>query len=102
MRPEVANRLTMTRSTVSARHKPSSEDLYAWVWVFPSQDGTFRVSMVEIPKNLIDEDECFSEEDISRIHIATVGKLSEVDEVVSNIGVDPNDFDAPWKNDFPL
>lgn len=101
MRPEVANRLTMSRSTISARREASSDDFYSWVWVFPSQDGTFRVSTVEIPIILIG-DECFSEEDISRSHIATVRELPEVDEVVGNLGVDPNDLDAPWKNDFPL
>ncbi|MCX5376757.1 hypothetical protein [Streptomyces sp. NBC_00091] len=101
MRTEVASRLTMSRATVSARHDASSNELHSWVWVFPARDGTFRVSTVEIPKNLVD-DECFAEEDLSRDHIATVRELSAVDEVVRNLGVDPNSLDAPWKNDFPL
>ncbi|RST07360.1 hypothetical protein EF910_06670 [Streptomyces sp. WAC07149] len=102
MRTEVANRLTMSRATVSARRKASSDERYAWVWVFPARDGTYRVSTVEIPKNLVDDDECFAEEDLSREHICTVGNLSEVEEAVRELGVDPDSLDAPWKNDFPL
>ncbi|MDT0571073.1 hypothetical protein RM704_27030 [Streptomyces sp. DSM 3412] len=102
MRTEVANRLTMTKSLVSARREPESQDRYAWVWVFPLQDGTFRVSTVEIPKNLVDEDICFAEEDIERVQVAVVATLEAVDSAVSDLGVDPNSLDAPWKNDFPL
>ncbi|MFC9816209.1 hypothetical protein [Streptomyces sp. INR7] len=102
MRIEVANRLTMSRSTVSARREANSADSYSWVWVFPSQDGTYRVSTVEIPMHLVDDDECFSETDIFRHHVATVHELSQVDDAVRSVGVDPDDLDAPWKNDFPL
>lgn len=102
MRTEVANRLTMTKSLVSARREPEAKESYAWVWVFPLHEGTFRVSTVEIPKRFIDEDICFAEEDIHRVQVATVATLEEVDGVVRDLGVDPGSLDAPWKNDFPL
>ncbi|MGW2523860.1 hypothetical protein ACWC09_44125 [Streptomyces sp. NPDC001617] len=102
MRTEVANRLTMVRSLVSARSKSDSEDAYAWVWVFPLKDRTFRISTVEVPKRLVDDDVCFAEEDIERVQVATVATLEEVDDVVRELGVDPDSLDAPWKNDFPL
>ncbi|WP_371577487.1 hypothetical protein [Streptomyces sp. NBC_01314] len=102
MRTEVANRLVMTRALVSARRHPGTPDSYAWVWAFPMRDGKFRISTVEIPKLIVDEDACFGEEDIERVHVATVETVEEVDMVVRNLGVDPETLDAPWKNDFPL
>jgi hypothetical protein len=102
MRTEVANRLTMTKSIVSARINPESPGSYAWVWVSPLEDGSFRISTVEIPANLVDEDICFAEEDIERVLIATVANLEEVDSKIQELGVDPDELDAPWKNDFPL
>ncbi|MFJ5025822.1 hypothetical protein [Streptomyces goshikiensis] len=102
MRTEVANRLVMTRALVSARRQPSAPDFYAWVWAFPLRDGKFRVSTVEIPKPFVDEDDCFGEGDIERIHVATVETIEEIDTVVRGLGVDPETLDAPWKNDFPL
>ncbi|WP_055714839.1 hypothetical protein [Streptomyces torulosus] len=102
MRTEVANRLVMTRALVSARRQPSTQNAYAWVWAFPLRDGKFRVSTVEIPKRFVDEDTCFGEEDIERVHVATVETVEEIDAIVRELGVDPETLDAPWKNDFPL
>src|SRR4029079_1027624 len=63
MRTEIENRLIMTKSLVSARRAASSDDRYAWVWVAPLRDGTFKVSTVELAKQLVDEDVCFFEDD---------------------------------------
>jgi hypothetical protein len=81
---------------------PRSQGTYAWVWVFPLKDGHFRISTVEIPSNLVDDDICFAEEDIRRAHIATVPDIETVDAVLEELGVSPDSLDAPWKNDFPL
>jgi hypothetical protein len=102
MRTEIENRLIMTKSLVSARRAASSDDRYAWVWVAPLRDGTFKVSTVELAKQLVDEDVCFFEDDIDRVHVGTVAEISEVDELVRGLGVDPETLDPPWKNDFPL
>ncbi|TDD27194.1 hypothetical protein E1287_35045 [Actinomadura sp. KC06] len=92
----------MSKALVSARREPSSSDRYAWVWVAPLGDGTFRVSTVEISKHIVDEDICFFEDDIERVHIGTFTDISEVDDLVRGLGVDPDELDPPWKNDFPL
>ena len=102
MRTEVQNRLIMTKGLVSARRQASSADRNAWVWVAPLRDGTFKVSTVELPKGVVDEDTCFFEDDIERTHVGTVAEISEVDELVRGVGVDPDSLDPPWKNDFPL
>ncbi|WP_214105475.1 hypothetical protein [Acrocarpospora catenulata] len=102
MRIEIENRLVMTKAVVSARRGASSIDRYSWVWVAPLRDGTFKISTLEIPKHFVDNDVCFFEEDIERIHVGTVADISEVDEVVRMSGVDPDDLDVPWRNDFPL
>ncbi|GAA4054984.1 hypothetical protein GCM10022214_02570 [Actinomadura miaoliensis] len=102
MRIQVKNRLVMTKGIVSARLESSSSDRYAWVWVSPLRNGTFRVSTVEIPKRLIDEGDCFGEEDVERVHVRTVVDIPEIDEVVRGLGVDPDALDAPWHSDFPL
>ncbi|MFI6897665.1 hypothetical protein ACIBM4_26485 [Streptomyces sp. NPDC050256] len=50
----------------------------------------------------MNDDECFGEEDIERVRVATVATPADADDVVRGLGVDPEDLDAPWKNDFPL
>jgi hypothetical protein len=102
VRTQVKNRLVMTKDLVSARKEASSADRYAWVWVTPLDDGTFRVSTVEIPKQIVDDDVCFYEPDIQRTRVATLTDVAEVDEVVRGLGVDPETLDAPWHNNFPL
>ncbi|KAB2339093.1 hypothetical protein [Actinomadura rudentiformis] len=92
----------MTKALVSARRKASSPDRYAWVWVSPLRDGTFKVSAVEIPRRLVDENICFFEDDIDRVHVGTVLKIADIDELMESLGVDPDELDAPWHNDFPL
>ncbi|MFE7135687.1 hypothetical protein ACFVIM_33015 [Streptomyces sp. NPDC057638] len=102
MRIEVVNRLVMTRGLVSARRQPSTPHFYAWVWVSPLREGKFRISTVEIPKSIVDQDACFGEEDIERAHAATVETVAQVDAEVRKLGVDPETLDAPWKSEFPL
>jgi hypothetical protein len=102
VRTEVKNRLIMTKALVSARKTASAADRYAWVWVAPLRDGTFRVSTVELPGRLVDEDLCFFEADIERVHVGTADDISGVDKLVKRVGVDPESLDSPWKNGFPL
>ena len=102
MKAEVRNRLTMSKGVVSARLTPKTEDRYAWVWIAPLRNGTFKVSTVEVPRNLIDNDVCFYEPDIDRAHVATVDTVQEAEEIVRGLGVDPDDLAPPWHNDFPL
>lgn len=102
MRLQAKNRLVMTKDLISARLDAGSLDQYAWVWVSPLRDGSFKVSTVKVPKTLVDDDVCFFEDDIERTHIGTVSAIADVDAVVSSLGVDPDDLDAPWHNGFPL
>ncbi|WP_157407383.1 hypothetical protein [Actinomadura atramentaria] len=102
MRTEVKNRLVMSHALVSARKEVASPDVYGWVWITPLSDGTFKVSTVEVPKHLVDEDICFFEDDIVRTHIGTVADISEAEALVVGVGVDPEDLNVPWHNDFPL
>jgi hypothetical protein len=92
----------MTKALVSARRDASSSDFYAWVWVSPLRDGRFKVSTVELEKHFVDNDECFAEEDINRVHVGTVDDIVSVDGMIRELGVDPDTLDVPWKNDFPL
>src|SRR5215510_7693373 len=102
MRTEARNRLTMTRDLVSARREAARADHYAWVWVSPLDDGRFRISTVEVARGIVDNDVCFFEDDIERVHVATASDLDEVDELVRALGVDPDTLDVPWRNGFPL
>ncbi|MEU4560465.1 hypothetical protein AB0F72_18975 [Actinoplanes sp. NPDC023936] len=102
MKTEVRNRLTMTKGVISARLAPKVDDRYAWVWIAPLRNGTFRVSTVEIPRNLIDDDISFYEPDIDRTVVATVGTVQEAEEIVISLGVDADDLAPPWHNAFPL
>ncbi|MGY2112951.1 hypothetical protein ACW9HR_03430 [Nocardia gipuzkoensis] len=102
MKTNVANRLTMLKQFVSGRCNPSSEDNYAWVWVHPTRDGRFDVSTVEISKELVDNDESVGEDQIRRTDLGVVEEISQVDELLKRHGMNPDDLDAPWHNNFPL
>jgi hypothetical protein len=102
LKPEVRNRLTMSKGLVSARLAARADQRYAWVWITPLRKGTFKVSTVEVPRNLIDNDVSFYEPDIERSHVATVDTVQEAEEIVRNLGVDPDDLAPPWHNGFPL
>ncbi|NEW29528.1 hypothetical protein [Nocardia cyriacigeorgica] len=102
MRLEVSNRLTMLKGFVTARCEPEIESRYAWVWVYPLKDGRFDVSTVEIDKKFVDNDDDVGEDDISRRDLGIVHTIEEVDKLIEQLGVDPNDLDAPWHNGFPL
>ncbi|WP_214324799.1 hypothetical protein [Nonomuraea sediminis] len=102
MKAEVLNRLTMTRALVSARRESDSADRYSWVWVLPLPDGRFRVAAIEVPKQIVDDDECFFEEDMLTPYLKIVDTIDQIDEAVREAGVDPVDLNAPWHNDFPL
>lgn len=102
MKTEVRNRLTMSKGVVSARIAPRGEDRYAWVWIAPLRNGSFKVSTVEVPRNLIDNDISFYEPDIDRTNIATVDTVQEAEEIVISLGVDTDDLAPPWHNGFPL
>ncbi|MFI9842432.1 hypothetical protein ACIHFD_35730 [Nonomuraea sp. NPDC051941] len=92
----------MTRTLVSARRKSESVDRYSWVWVLPLPDGRFRVAAIEVPKQLVDNDKCFFEEDIYTPYLKIVDTVDRIDEAVREAGVNPADLDAPWHNNFPL
>jgi hypothetical protein len=92
----------MTKALVSARRSSGSPDSYSWVWVLPLRDGRFRVAAIEVPKRLVDNDISFYEEDFDTLYLKIVPDIAEVDAAVREAGVDPNDLDAPWHNNFPL
>ncbi|MBQ1073765.1 hypothetical protein KBX06_11435 [Micromonospora sp. C31] len=92
----------MTKALVSARRPSGSGDCYSWVWVLPAPDGRFRVAAIEVPKQLVDDDACFCEEDMRTPYLRIVDEVGEVDAAVREAGVDPEQLDAPWNNGFPL
>ncbi|MGX4657921.1 hypothetical protein ACWCHM_30005 [Micromonospora sp. SCSIO 07396] len=92
----------MTKSVVSARRLSGAEGCYSWVWVLPLPDGRFRVAAIEVPKQLVNDDACFYEEDMSTPYVRIVDEIGEVDAAAREAGVDPADLDAPWNNDFPF
>jgi hypothetical protein len=97
------NRLTMGKPAhVSARIPSTSSDNYAWVWVLPLPDGRFRVAGIEISKQLVDDDECFFEDNIDTKYLKIVDNVDQVDSAVLEAGGDPEELTAPWHNDFPL
>jgi hypothetical protein len=96
------NRLVMTKAPISARRRSSSPERYSWVWVLPLRDGRYRVAAIEVPKQLIDSDACFFEQDMNTPYLKIVEELTAIDAAVREAGADPEELDAPWNNDFPL
>ncbi|WP_327130829.1 hypothetical protein OG311_05075 [Streptomyces sp. NBC_01343] len=92
----------MTKAPVSARVASGNVNSYAWLWVLPLPSGKFRVALVEIARDLVDEDACFGEESINTRYLKIVGDVGEVDAAALEAGVDPGELEAPWHNDFPL
>ncbi|MEU6293980.1 hypothetical protein [Streptomyces erythrochromogenes] len=101
MRMQAANRLTMTKAGITARVAAHEPERVAWVAVYPV-DGGFMVFTVEIPEHLADDSACFGEESITRRNVGTFPTIEEVDGAVTGLGVDPDELDAPWRNDYPL
>jgi hypothetical protein len=92
----------MTRAAVSARHAPTADDKYAWIWVLPTPDGRFRVALIEVPRRFVDNDEYFYEDDYDTRFLRVVDSVDEVESAVHEAGGDPEDLEAPWYNEFPL
>ncbi|SRR5690606_10392378 len=119
VRTEVRNRLVVLRGHVSARVQPLSSDNYAWIWVLPIPPrkagippfhpfddvrvpSKYRIAVIEVPKRLVDRDECFYEPDITTRFLRVVDTIDEVDDAVREAGADPDSLEAPWHNAFPL
>jgi hypothetical protein len=92
----------MTKGSIAARRDSGQADHYSWVWVIPLQSGKFRVAAIEVPKRLVDNDECFFEDDMTKPFLKIVDTIDGVDDAVREAGVDPEALDAPWHSDFPL
>jgi hypothetical protein len=54
----------------------------SWVWVIPLEPGQFRVAAIEVPKRLVDDDECFFEDDTTTSYLKIVETIEEVDQAV--------------------
>jgi hypothetical protein len=97
------NRLTMGQpALVSARLPAAGPGLYSWVWILPLPGGRFRVAAIDIPRRLIDDDECFGQDSISTRFLRIVDDVDHVDDAVREAGGDPEELTAPWHNGFPL
>ncbi|MEU0492421.1 hypothetical protein ABZ249_24585 [Nocardiopsis sp. NPDC006139] len=90
----------MLRGLVSARVDSGDPSYLSWIFVQVLNDDRLRISKVSVPKSLVDG--CFGEADISREVIGVVSEISEVDSLLSSLGVDPDSLEEPWKNEFPL
>jgi len=102
VKTQAKNRLVMTKASIAARREWGQEDHYSWVWVVPREDGRFRVVAIEVPKGLVDNEECFFEDDMTKPYENIVDRIEEIDDAVRDAGVDPESLDAPWHSDFPL
>ncbi|WP_162794608.1 hypothetical protein [Nonomuraea lactucae] len=60
------------------------------------------MAAIEVPKQLVDNDASFFEEDMVTPYLKIVDTVEQVDTAVMEAGVDPEDLNAPWHNDFPL
>lgn len=92
----------MSKDVVTARRTPSSSNYYSWVWVIPLRDGRFRIRTIEVPRHLVDNEISFYDDDMNIVRDEFVDDIAEIDDAVRRSGVDPEDLDAPWNNDFPL
>jgi hypothetical protein len=92
----------MTKKAIAARRTATLPDHYSWVWVLPLKSGRYRVAAIEVPKRLVENDECFFEDDMTTAYVKVVENLDDIDMAVREAGVDPDDLDAPWHSDFPL
>jgi hypothetical protein len=103
MKISARNRLTKGRpALVSVRLPAETPGTCSWVWVLPLPDGRFRVTAIEIPEALVDDDECFGEDSLTTRFLRIVDDVDDVDGAVREAGGDPEGLTAPWHNDFPL
>ncbi len=72
------------------------------MWVLPLRSGKFRVAAIEVPKQFVDDDVCFFDDDMTTLLVKIVDGIDEIDDAVREAGVDPELLDSPWHSNFPL
>ncbi|MER7250320.1 hypothetical protein [Kribbella sp. NPDC000426] len=93
--------MTMLRDSVVAEVGPSRTGRRAWMMIRPSDDG--RIMLVEFEHDTaLDTDSWPAPEDILDRRRADFDTLEDVIEHLSKRGIDTDQFDAPWKVDYPL
>jgi hypothetical protein len=66
----------------------------------PQRNTQWMVLRFEIPNELMDE--FFRQEEIMDFQRLFFDNLEEVEKSLNKWGLNPADFDAPWKCDYPL
>lgn len=100
MRLEVKNRLIMLGEEVVAEI-PASTGLRHWVMMRPNDQG--GVMVVEFQHDAsVDTDSYFGPDDVQRRTRIDFDSVEAAIESLELRGIDSNEFDAPWKSDYPL
>src|SRR5687767_7004629 len=94
---------------ISQELNTKNNEFRRWIAIYPlKEDGLkkkyegfkYKVIDFELNKQLVDE--FFSEDDKKNSKEYFVISESELLKLFLEIGVDPQKFDVPWKNDYPL
>ena len=108
-REKVRARLIENRSEVVVEAKSSANNLRRWIAVYPKfidtvdktiPDHEFSILDFELDVFLIDT--YFSEEDKQNQKRRYVNNEDELYSALGLMGLNPENFDAPWRFDYPL
>ena len=106
---KMRNRLIYNKSEIAIELESSSEGLRRWIAIYPRfedpvdqsiPDHAFSILDFELSKDLVDE--YFGEEDKVNQKRRYVNNEEELYSALALMGVNPEDFDAPWNCDYPL
>ena len=98
------NQLEMAKTLVALEVNSSSQELRAWVAVYPKLQekniNYFEVRFFEIRKELVESN--FSQVDVLNSRNKKVETIKEVESILSNWDVDSESLQVPWRCDYPL
>lgn len=99
---KVRNRLVTLRAPVTQRLVDPEPGTCSWLWVLPVPGGRIRIARVLVPAALAESGEWFSEDGYTTAAVTFVDSADDVDDVVRDLGGDPESLESPWRNEFPL
>jgi hypothetical protein len=106
MRTQVRNRLLMSRQDIAAELPSETPNRRAFIGVWPLPEGGFRIWRFDVPASaladmLASDRHMATEEMLDGIGY-TVTSIDEVEQKLTDLGVDSDLLDYPWKSDYPL
>ncbi|HWB59567.1 MAG TPA: hypothetical protein VG733_08745 [Chthoniobacteraceae bacterium] len=94
----------MAKTLVAVETTASDPNLRLWVSVHPKRPDKgidyFLLRSFEIKKELVNE--FFSQADVLNSKSIKVSSLGEVEQVLTEWGVDSGSLNVPWKCNYPL